>query len=271
MKISVITASYQDLAGMEAVAEALRRQTSQSFEWLVADGGSCDGTVEWLEGAGDIVDWWVSSPDRGIFDAWNRAILQATGDWIIFLGGGDYFAADDSLERAIAALQDVPEDMLIAYGRVNLAKSSGEVVQSIGHPWDATQFRTRGMCIPHQATFHRSTLFRQHGLFDVDSFGTGTYEMLLRYLKNNHAYYFDQIVTVMELGGISTQPKNHLHFLKAYWKAQKKHGTFRVNARLVADAAQAIAKEGLFTLLPPHIACGLVQRARALAGHKAHY
>ena len=175
------------------------------------------------------------------------------------------------LERAIAALQDVPEDMLIAYGRVNLAKSSGEVVQSIGHPWDATQFRTRGMCIPHQATFHRSTLFRQHGLFDVDSFGTGTYEMLLRYLKNNHAYYFDQIVTVMELGGISTQPKNHLHFLKAYWKAQKKHGTFRVNARLVADAAQAIAKEGLFTLLPPHIACGLVQRARALAGHKAHY
>ena len=271
MKISIVTASFNAVGGLEKLAAMLRCQTHADIEWLVADGGSRDGTVAFLESAADVVTWWTSSPDAGIFDAWNRTIDHVTGDWVCFLGADDTFAGNDALARVATALSQLPAEALIAYGRVDLVKTSGETVQTIGKPWDARRFRSRGMSMPHQATFHRKALFERYGKFDLSPDGTATYEMLLRYLRDHDACFIDQTIARMELGGISTQPRNHMRFLRAYVRAQRRHGTFLVHSGLMLDLAQASAKSILFRALPAATATGLIQKARRLAGLKPHY
>lgn len=98
-KITVITVAYQAKEALKVTAESVFNQRYEPLEYIIVDGGSTDGTVELIESFGNKVNQWVSEPDRGIYDAMNKGVRMATGEWIIFLNAGDMFAKNNVLAR----------------------------------------------------------------------------------------------------------------------------------------------------------------------------
>lgn len=255
---------------LPAAIASFQAQTWPDKELLVADGGSTDKTVSILQQHNAIVAWWTSSPDQGFADAWNRGIQHASGDWLYFMGADDEFCDPTTLELAAEQLAKIDQSQYIAYGNVELVRSDGMIGQRLGSAWNPSRFRQVCMSIPHQGTFHRRQLFEKYGLFETSDRKTPTYEMLLRYLKNNDAVYLkDLTVGRMGFGGMSTQPKNQLLFYKAYIKAQKKHGTYCFNAELFFRLFQGACKQAIYKYLGDQRASALVNFTRRLVGKEA--
>lgn len=92
--ISIITATYNAAGSLQELVESLRGQTDRGFEWIVVDGASADGTVEILRDCGDVVTKWISEPDFGIYDALNKGLLLAKGEYYLVIGADDKLFAN---------------------------------------------------------------------------------------------------------------------------------------------------------------------------------
>lgn len=99
MRFSIITVNYNNREGLRATIESVARQTFRDFEFIVIDGGSTDGSADVLKECSDKITYWVSEPDKGIYNAMNKGISKATGDYLNFMNSGDCFYADDVLQR----------------------------------------------------------------------------------------------------------------------------------------------------------------------------
>ena len=113
--VSVVTVVYN---GVDSIAKTLRSVLAQdhpSMEVVVVDGGSTDGTQQQIEAFGDRIHKYVSEPDRGVYDAMNKAVSLAAGSWILFMNCGDVFAADDALVRLSSQVVEGHE--AIVFGR----------------------------------------------------------------------------------------------------------------------------------------------------------
>ncbi|MCF8469080.1 MAG: glycosyltransferase, partial [Sneathiella sp.] len=256
---------------IESAIESFSSQTFQNAELLIADGGSTDGTAEIVAKYRNAVTWFDSRRDRGIFDAWNRAISAANGDWLYFMGADDAFFSKTTLSDISSELSKIPKECSIAYGNVALERADKTIAQIIGAPWNASAFRSNGMTIPHQGTFHRRQLFSEVGFFDISLKYTAVYELLLRNLKDKNAIHFDITVARMGIGGVSTRPENQLLFMKSYRDAQKKHGVYTPNIRRSAYFLQARVKSILFKALPHSWAYKIIEASRAVAGRPRHF
>ena len=89
--ISVITVSYNAVSTIEDTILSVINQTYTNIEYIIIDGGSADGTVGIIEKYVDRISYWVSEPDKGIYDAMNKGLKVANGDWAIFMGSDDVF------------------------------------------------------------------------------------------------------------------------------------------------------------------------------------
>jgi len=98
IKFSVITICYNDFEGVKSTLESVLSQTGVNFESIVIDGGSSDGTPEYLKKNDDINNLlWLSEPDSGIYNAMNKGIELASGDWLVFMNSGDKFVSANVL------------------------------------------------------------------------------------------------------------------------------------------------------------------------------
>ena len=102
MRLSIITINYNNCDGLEKTIDSVVSQTFRDFEWIVIDGGSTDGSKELLEQHAGYFAYWVSEPDKGIYNAMNKGIDQTKGDYCLFLNSGDWLYNDTSLERCFA-------------------------------------------------------------------------------------------------------------------------------------------------------------------------
>lgn len=112
MKISIITVCRNDKKGLENTFESIRSQDCDAFEWWVIDGNSTDGTVEWLKENHTFDGGWESEPDNGIYDAMNKGIGLAKGDYLLFLNSGDLLADPEVISKLIQEIekaQTVPD------------------------------------------------------------------------------------------------------------------------------------------------------------------
>jgi glycosyltransferase involved in cell wall biosynthesis len=172
------------------------------------------------------VTYWISEPDRGIYNAWNKALAQAKGEWVCFLGADDYFRDAQVLARMAEQLVLVPQDIRVAYGQIVLVNNNGTELYTVGEQWSAVKSRFKQtMCVPHPAVMHRRSLFLDHGNFDETYRIAGDYELLLRELKASDAFFIEGIVmTAMRQGGVSSAPANTLEGLCEVRSAQIKNG-----------------------------------------------
>lgn len=105
-KFSVITVCFNDLEGLKNTYRSLSSQRYKSFEWIVVDGASKDGTSAWLQSLSDNWIKWSSEPDNGIFDAMNKGIDRSSGDYMVFMNSSDLFTDEDVLHEIVDALNN---------------------------------------------------------------------------------------------------------------------------------------------------------------------
>jgi glycosyltransferase involved in cell wall biosynthesis len=101
MRLSLITINFNNRDGLRKTIDSVVAQTFKDFEWIVIDGGSTDGGRELLEQHASHFAYWVSEPDKGIYNAMNKGVDQAKGDYLLFLNSGDWLYNETSLERCM--------------------------------------------------------------------------------------------------------------------------------------------------------------------------
>lgn len=226
--ITVIIAVYNCKATLQQCMDSVTQQTYPHKELIIIDGKSTDGTVELIESNRDKISYWLSEPDQGIYNAWNKALPMAKGDWICFLGADDFFWDNKVLERMANHLDKLASSIRVAYGRIMVLDADGNELYPLGEPWHKIKERFKyNMCIPHPGVMHRRNLFEQYGEFDESFRIAADYEFLLRELPMAEAYFFpDIIVAGMRQGGVSSTSANLWIALAEIRRAQRMHGYF---------------------------------------------
>lgn len=223
--ITIIVAVFNCAETLQQCIDSVVNQTCSRKELIIIDGGSTDGTVDLLKANHDKIDYYISEPDTGIYNAWNKGLSKASGEWICFLGADDFLWDQYVLERAGQKLNNLSLDLRIAYGRVMLLNESASPLYLVGVPWEKVRLRfKKTMCIPHQGVFHRRSLFDLHGVFDESFRIAGDYELLLRELDVGRAFYLTDIISGMRQGGVSNNAENSLAILAEFRQVQRKHG-----------------------------------------------
>jgi len=224
--ISVIVAVFNAVDTLQQCIDSVAQQTYANIELIIIDGGSKDGTVDLLMANSEQINYWISEPDSGIYNAWNKGLSRAKGEWICFLGADDYFWDAQVLDRMALKLATIPTDIRVAYGQIMLLNNDGENLYPIGEPWSEIKERFKQvMIIPHPGLMHRRSLFEQHGNFDESFRIGGDYELLLRELKTAEAIFVPDIIMIgMRQGGLSSSPSNSIEAMWDIRRAQKMHG-----------------------------------------------
>ena len=102
MKLSIVTISYNNILGLKRTTENIVSQTWNDYEWIVIDGGSTDGTKEYLASLEKQPDYWCSESDKGIYDAQNKGIRISKGEYVCCMNAGDTFCNNDTLQKVFA-------------------------------------------------------------------------------------------------------------------------------------------------------------------------
>lgn len=219
---SIIVSTLNACEHLQECLDSVYRQTVRSWEIIVIDGGSRDGTLEIIKNNAARLKYWVSEPDRGVYDAWNKAIPHVNGRWVMFLGADDALWEDAVFEKAVSPLSDL--DCHIAYGRVALISAKGDLMRYEGEEWSciAQRFR-REMCIPHQGVFHRSDIFQQKS-FDTSYRYAGDYALLLGEVLQRPPYFLDLCVSTWRQGGLTSSARHSISVLREFRRARVRVG-----------------------------------------------
>ncbi len=121
IKISIITINFNNLNGLKRTVESVINQTYKNIEYIIIDGGSTDGSAEYIEQMQQHFAYWVSEPDNGIYNAMNKGIEKATGEYCHFLNSGDYYYSPDTLNKTVLTFDSYD----IIYGAAVCANESG--------------------------------------------------------------------------------------------------------------------------------------------------
>lgn len=163
-KISVITVNYNNRIGLENTILSVISQDYEEKEYIVIDGASADGSKNVILKYVNHIAYWVSEPDNGIYDAMNKAILKATGDYVIFLNSGDCFSSHNILNKVFS--RKVKADLLV--GRQLFVGKNGKAGKSpLLHEKEINMEYFFSSTLPHQSTFIRRELFSICGNYDV--------------------------------------------------------------------------------------------------------
>ena len=215
--ITIITATFNAAADLARTARSIRTQSYRHIQWVVIDGGSVDGTVEEIRANSDIIDYWVSEPDGGIYDAWNKGCARISGEWVLFIGAGDEFARTDTLEACAVYLTMDAGRHEIVYGRIELVSPSGAVIAELGEPWQNMKGKWGGLLPllpPHPSSFHHRALFARAPAFDTRFRYAGDTAFVLESVLRREPLYIPVLVDRMLTGGVSVRPGNILRIAK---------------------------------------------------------
>jgi glycosyltransferase involved in cell wall biosynthesis len=198
---SIVTAVANGAATIEKTIKSVLGQTYRDFEYLVFDANSNDGTRDILARYSDQIDYWCSEPDSGIYDAWNKALRQARGTWITFLGCDDQFYADALLKYSQVLMRQSHEPLHYVSSRVDFMLN-GKFLQTIGKAWNWPDF-SKYMTVAHVGSLHHRSLFAEYGEFDSRYRICGDYELLLRPRAELRAAFLPDSTAMANYGGVS--------------------------------------------------------------------
>lgn len=157
-KISIITVTYNCKEDLRQTFESLHSQTFQDYEHIIIDGGSTDGTIELINENESKVDQWVSEKDKGIYDAMNKGIDMARGEYVQFLNAGDIFFDEHSLTLAAKEMYSSKYDII--FGEIILTDKQGNKVYHVKPlGFDLETLKNRGTAsVNHQSFFAKKDL-----------------------------------------------------------------------------------------------------------------
>lgn len=201
MKLTVITICLNNVDELRRTVQSVTTQTPCDFEYVVVDGGSTDGCRELIASTSGITRW-VSEPDTGIYNAMNKGVGLARGEYVLFLNSGDTLAAPDVLAHAVPRLGKADlytgHYLECHHGKTQLRQSPNRLT---------ARFLLEGTLM-HQATFIRAALLREMPYNEKNKI-VSDWEFFIRQWLLGHCSYalLDMVVSVFYVGGISTNKK----------------------------------------------------------------
>lgn len=196
--ISVVTVSYNAVATIEQTLLSVINQTYPNIEYIIIDGGSTDGTVDIIKKYADEIVYWISEPDKGIYDAMNKGIKKANGEWINFINAGDSYYDKKSIEQIVLSFH---EEGIIYYGDAWV----NSICKRYWGKFSRRKLAMGNIC--HQAIFYPVVLMKAE-LFDLNYCIFADYVFNLKAWKIYRFKYISQIVCFYDFGGISTVNKD---------------------------------------------------------------
>lgn len=208
--ITVVTVVYNGEKFLEETILSVINQTYDNVEYIIIDGGSTDGTLDIIKKYEHAIDYWVSEKDKGIYDAMNKGIQVAMGQFIGFVNADDYIYKETISELGIAASK-VEFDFTV--GNVDILTEKGEISKRMYFVEDfKNNDRYRlDMVTPHQAFFTSSNLLNKIGLFDAGFKLSADFDMTIRAIDQSKNFYvFKNVVGVFREGGVSGSYSSYL-------------------------------------------------------------
>lgn len=202
MKYSIITVNYNNKEGLRRTIESVIHQTFRDFEYIVIDGGSTDGSADILKKYDSHINYWVSEPDKGIYNAMNKGIAQAKGEYLNFMNSGDCFYAPNILEKVTS--YNYETDFIVGrdyHFNEEIQKGHASIL-----PSRTTMIHFFVATLDHQSSFIRRELFdnspydEEHKLVSDWIFFT---EKIVR--DGKQVQFIPDIVCRREEGGLSEQ------------------------------------------------------------------
>jgi len=213
--ITIITVAYNAVKDIENTILSVLNQTYPNIEYIIIDGGSTDGTLDIIKKYEDKISYWVSEPDKGIYDAMNKGTLKATGVWLNFMNAGDTFYDQQVLEKVFK--DNDWSDTDVIYGDVYVKYKGGSKLKKtlpIKH-------LEKGMPFCHQSSFVRTTLQKQF-LFNTNYKICADYDFFYTLYKKKFYFKYTNILIAKFLnGGVSTDAIFNL--LVENWQIGKKN------------------------------------------------
>lgn len=199
MLLSIITICYNDKKGLEKTIKSVLSQTIKNFEFIIIDGNSTDGSVEIIQQYSQQITYWTSEPDSGIYNAMNKGIKVATGDYCLFLNSGDIFYSNNVISNFI--LSNPTEDILCGDNLFNL---NGKSIKFIEAPRKAHFIYFMSASLPHQSAFIKTSLLKENRYDENYKIVSDFIFFFDALILNNSTYRkLNFFVANSDLGGIS--------------------------------------------------------------------
>lgn len=197
MKLSIITINYNNRDGLRKTIESVVNQTWQDFEYIIIDGGSTDGSVEVIKEFADRIDYWVSEPDKGIYDAMNKGIDQAKGEYCLFMNSADTIYEKTTLEKVNAELDGTEIINGHIYGSNGATQKSPTSIR--------LSYFYRLNTLPHQASFISTYLLKKKH-YDTSYRVVSDYKFYIETLICGNAAYkmINQYIAIFDNNGVSS-------------------------------------------------------------------
>lgn len=221
---SIVTVVFNGRDLIEDTILSVINQEYSGMEYIIIDGGSTDGTVDIIKKYENKISYWISEPDKGIFDAMNKGIALANGTFVSLLNAGDYY--EEGILEKVSSIISKNDEAGVIYGDTNVIISVGREKYSLNIVPN-TVIDDRLMVAPvfcHQSSFVKKSLFTKYGYFDNVSIAGDWLHFVNLYRNNVRFLYFNETVSNYLEGGASTTAKG----FKESFEFKKKFGTFRM-------------------------------------------
>ena len=208
MILTIITINRNNASGLEKTMQSVASQTCKEFEYVVVDGASTDGSVEVIKGIAEAFGnriKWVSEPDKGIYNAMNKGIGMAIGDYVQILNSGDSLVSDDVVERMCNALEQNGWPSIL-YGNMLKDMPKGYILKDrcfAGQDITFLGFYTG--TLNHSPAYIRRSLFDRYGLYDENLKIVSDWKWYLQAIifGEERPVYTDIDITLFDMNGVS--------------------------------------------------------------------
>lgn len=239
--ISIITINYNNKVGLENTIKSVVEQTYSDYEHIVIDGDSTDGSKDIVLNFKDRLSYYISEPDTGVYQAMNKGIRKAVGDYLLFLNSGDTFFHKDVLSSVSEILTD---GLDIYYGNLNFIDTTEQIVKQ--YPEHLTFGFFYKTSLGHPASFIKKSLFESTSYYNETNKIVSDWEFFMLAICKYDATYrhMDVVVSNFETNGMSSTAENRERILRERKQVLNDHFPF-----LMADFQKAEEAEEALKIL----------------------
>jgi len=217
MTLSIVTINYNNKSGLEKTLDSVLSQTSADFEHIIIDGGSSDGSADVIKAYAEKAPYkvtWVSESDNGIYNAMNKGIRMATGDYCQFVNSGDCLIDEDVTEKMLNELGQ-SQPISILYGNMKKVLTNGKILRDrcCSESNDVTLNMFYRGCLNHSPAYIKRDLFDKYGFYDETLKICSDWKFYLQsiVLGGESVKHVDIDVTLFDMTGISETRKDILN------------------------------------------------------------
>lgn len=221
IKISIITVSYNAVKTIEETINSVLNQSYSNIEYIIIDGGSRDGTVDIIKKYQDKINVWISEPDKGIYDAMNKGIKLAKGDWIGIINSDDCYCIDafDTILNTISKNQNAE----LIFGDLNIIDKNSKFINKL-EPILQLDHIKHTMSIFHPTVFIKKEIYQSFGMFNLKYKLSADWDLLKRFYLNGVKFnYVNKSIASFRKGGAGSGFRT-IHFFERF---EIRHKSFK--------------------------------------------